>query len=39
MWFTEPYMEASNTHWIKPFLNFEKEAIENDVELKVATAK
>jgi 5-methylthioribose kinase len=37
--FTEPYMEASNNHWTKPFLNFEKEAIENDVELKVAAAK
>jgi 5-methylthioribose kinase len=37
--FTEPYMEASNNHWTKPFLNFEKEAIEKDVELKVAAAK
>lgn len=37
--FTEPYMEASNNRWTKPFLNFEKESIENDVELKVAAAK
>jgi 5-methylthioribose kinase len=37
--FTEPYIETSNNRWTKPFLDFEKEAIENDVELKVAAAK
>lgn len=37
--FTEPYIKAPNNHWTKPFLDHEKESIENDLDLKVAAAQ
>jgi 5-methylthioribose kinase len=36
--FTEPYIEASNNRWTRPYLDDDKKAIEADVTLKVAAS-
>jgi 5-methylthioribose kinase len=37
--FTEPYQEASNNRWTRPYLDADKQAIEGDVALQVAAAR